>query len=71
MTAAAPSRPWWKKKRWRAALSLWLAIAYPATMFPAAYCTGRGWISGETYKAVYSPVRDAATWAGLPTRWKN
>ena len=37
-------RPWWRKKRWRVALALWLAVAYPLSVGPISYAEGRGWM---------------------------
>jgi hypothetical protein len=39
-----PRRPWWKKKRWGAALLLWLVAAYPLSGVAFCYAVGRGWV---------------------------
>jgi hypothetical protein len=40
-----PTRRWCRKKRWWAALVLWLLLAYPLGLGPAWYAGVRGWIS--------------------------
>ena len=49
-------KPWWKRKRWIAALVLWLVIAYPLSLWPVAYLVGRGWLPVTPVKAAYAPV---------------
>ena len=51
-----PKRPWWKTKRWRAAIALWLLIAYPLSLWPIAYLVGRGWVPLAPVKAAYAPL---------------
>jgi hypothetical protein len=53
--APEPRRPWWKKKRWAAALVLWLLVAYPLSAGPAVYAVARWWLPGQAL-AVYSPI---------------
>lgn len=59
MTASARRR-WWKKKRWRVVLALWVAVAYPASLGPANYALGRGWLdtgpASRTAEAFYLPL---------------
>jgi hypothetical protein len=72
MTSLAPQRLFWKRKRWIAAAVLWLVVvSYPVVSGPAAYCVGRGWIAGQTFNAVYAPVREVATRTGTNVRWMN
>ena len=59
-------RPSWKKKRWIAALALWLLIAYPASFIPAAYCLGRGWLPFEEGLTAYRPVIELGYAIGGP-----
>lgn len=49
-------RPWWRKKRYAAALALWLIAAYPLSLWPIAYLVGRGWLPVTIVKAVYAPI---------------
>ena len=53
-----PIRPWWKKKRWRAAILLWVAlpILYVAASGPVLYCTYRQWIPRSVFNAAYRPL---------------
>lgn len=56
----AVRRPWWKWKRWWAAVVVWLLVAYPASLGPVFYLFGRGAISGEAaagYSRVYALAR--------------
>lgn len=53
-------RPWWKKKLWAVALALWLAVAYPLSLWPVAYMVGRGWLTVAAVKTAYAPVLIAA-----------
>ena len=55
-----PRRPRWRRKRWAAALLLWLAAAYPLSLWPVAYAVSRGWLPVARLKAVYAPVLSAA-----------
>lgn len=54
--ASLATRPWWKKKRWLAALVLWVAVAYPLSAGPAAYCAARGWCPMGLANAAYAPL---------------
>lgn len=58
MDDASPKRRWWRKKRWAAALALWLAlpILYPLSAGPAFYAVVRGWTDRTTFNAAYRPV---------------
>ena len=68
MTAPA-RRPWYRKKRWIAALAVWLLIAYPVSEGPVRYAEYRGW---NPDMAVYRPLDAAERWVpGLWTfRWQ-
>ena len=70
MASSQPRRPWWKKKRWAAALALWLAVAYPVSEGPYEYARVRRWISDTT--AAYQPLDPVERWVpGLWTfRWQ-
>jgi len=41
-----------------AAFAVWLLVAYPLSIGPAAYCAGRGWIEpgGQALVAFYRPL---------------
>lgn len=54
-SASPPHRRWWTKKRWLAAIALWMLIAYPSSVGPAHYAVGRGWLPLWFLK-VYSPL---------------
>lgn len=56
MDEPKPKRPWWRKKRWWAVGLLWLAVAYPVSIGPAAYLAVRGVASYETYNTIYRPM---------------
>jgi hypothetical protein len=68
--AMEPKRPWWRKKRWAAAMLLWLfavTIIYPLSNGPYDYCLGRQWISASTWercRVIYVPVEKALVWSG-------
>ena len=58
MDELAPTRPWWRKKRWAVAFILWLAGVYPLGYGPAF---GYYWRTGdpavgEAFDAVYGPM---------------
>lgn len=54
---AEPVRtPWWKRKRWIAAGVIWLGVAYPLSLWPAAYLVGRGWLPVTAANVGYAPV---------------
>jgi hypothetical protein len=44
MNAGATKKPWWKKKRWRLALAVWLWAAYPFSVGPLLLFYRRGWL---------------------------
>lgn len=54
----SPRRSPWKKKRWIAALALWIAlpVLYALSDGPACYCVARGWLTEDAYAAVYGPI---------------
>jgi hypothetical protein len=52
----AARRPWWRKKRWAAALALWLPLLYAASAGPVSYAVGRAWVRPQTALALYRPV---------------
>jgi hypothetical protein len=52
-------RSWWRKKRWAAALLLWLIlipVLYVLSMGPAVYLFCNGWIGKEAYEAYATPT---------------
>lgn len=54
-----PTRQRRRRKRWVAAGLLWLLLTYPASLGPACYGFGRGWLpasSNATLEAVYAPL---------------
>ena len=54
-----PRRPWWKRRRWIAALAAYLLalpILYLLSGGPALYAVRRGWLSGPTIRPVYLPA---------------
>jgi hypothetical protein len=58
---AEPQRsPWWKRKRWIAAIVVWLVITYPLSIWPAAYAVERGWLPVGMANFCYTPVIAAA-----------
>lgn len=67
MKATEPSRPWWRKRRWQAALTLWLACCYFLAYGAGAYSVGRGWIPPGNHFAyqVFAPIGCAAHLLGL------
>lgn len=60
MTEPKPKRPWWRKKRWWAAIGLWLLILYPTSGGPVVGMTSRGllpaWLN-RFFVDFYAPVR--------------
>ncbi len=46
-------RPRWKKKRWAAALGLWLAVAYPLSAGPAYRAAQLRWVPWPVFHVVY------------------
>ena len=74
MTAPPPRRPWWKKKRTWAAMSLWLVAVYPYTVGPVQYAAQRDWLSPwawDVVRVVYAPIDPL--WATFPrlARWSG
>ena len=57
MNEPTPTRPWWRKRRWRLALTLWLVLPllYPASFGPVVYARARGWWSPPRW--LYEPLR--------------
>lgn len=49
-------RPWWKKKRWVAALAVWLVVMYPLGAGPFRYALIRGWLPDVLHGAVVQPM---------------
>lgn len=49
-------RPWWRKKRWIAAILLWLVITYPTSVGPAAYLLRLGILPFPTFEIIYRPL---------------
>ena len=70
MDDETPRKPWWKRKRWRLALVVWLALPalYVAGYGPAMYCSGRGWVSDEEADAAYAPMA-WERWRQGGSRW--
>lgn len=63
-------RPWWRTKRSCAAvLTIWLLVAYPLSSGPVVYLVGRGWVSPDTFNAIYLPVTTVADRVGLRSQW--
>jgi len=58
VTAAAPRRPWWRRKRTRAAVAVWLALPglYILSAGPACYAARRGWTTEGRVNAAYHLV---------------
>ena len=56
MTSDRHRRPWWKRKRWAAVFVLLLAVAYPASIGPAAFATVSGYLPYRTYAGIYGPL---------------
>ena len=53
-------RPWWRKKRWAAALAVWMALAYPLSVGPFDYAANRRWLPPALEAAgdpLYAPYR--------------
>jgi hypothetical protein len=63
----------WKRKRWIAAVILWLSLPalYPASLGPIGYACGRGWISREAVTEFYGPLRDMTGILGLRLQEDN
>lgn len=49
-------RPWWRKKRWAAALPLLVVAGYPACVAPVFYGVGRGWVPGWAAGVYLGPI---------------
>ena len=58
--AALPRKPWWKRKRWIAAILLWVVLAYPLSLWPVAYGVGRGWLPASQMRTYCAPVLSTA-----------
>ncbi len=66
----APARgPWWKKKRYAAALVVWLPLLYAMTAGPVSYGVGRGWVDPRTSLALYRPIAAAIEGTRLWDWW--
>src|SRR5690606_14751489 len=63
-----PRNPWWKRKRWIAALALWLAlpVLYPFSAGPAEYAVQRGWVYRSVVGPYYRPLRWATRGRRVP-----
>ena len=68
--------PFWKKKRWWAALLLWLLILYPLSSGPLTYAAARGLLPGSIVRAAVLPLHLACRLSpavndlfGLYTPW--
>ena len=63
-----PKRPWWRKRRWRIGVAVWLAwpIFYSLAGGPLAYCEARSWIDSGTWNLLYDrpfrPVHSSTGW---------
>jgi hypothetical protein len=51
-----PRKLFWKRKRWIAAVVVWLVVVYPLSVWPVAYAVGRGWLPITFVQAFYAPV---------------
>ncbi len=49
------TKPFWKRKRWIAAIGVWLIIVFLLLGGPSQYACRRGWLSGENVRIVYLP----------------
>lgn len=49
-------RPWWKRKRWRAAAVALLVSHYFVSEGPARYGVHRGWVSRSAVGSIYLPA---------------
>jgi hypothetical protein len=56
MDAEKSNKPWWRERRWRLALALWLTspILYPLSEGPVLYGHFRGWWPSPA--RLYAPV---------------
>lgn len=63
-----PRKPWWKRKRWIAAIALWLAlpVLYPFSVGPAEYAVQRGWVYSSVVAPYYRPLRWAMRGRRVP-----
>jgi hypothetical protein len=57
MTDPPPKRPWWTRRRWIAAASVWLLIAYTVGIGPVTYGFRRGWVPSWAAVPLLLPVR--------------
>lgn len=58
-----PCRPWWRKKRWRAAAAVAFLSAYPPSFFPACWALMR---LDPNARPGDVPRWEALTWAYRP-----
>lgn len=58
-------KAFYKRKRWIAVGVLWLVVAYPLSIGPAAYCVSRGWVSEQVVVVAYLPVLHLSSAAGM------
>lgn len=56
MEESRRERPWWRKKRWAAALLLWAGAAYSAMAGPAVYAVARAWLPSAFHEVAYTPL---------------
>jgi len=53
-------RPWYRKKRWAAAVAAWLVLIYPLSLGPAKYLLFRDFTPAlpfaSIFRAVYAPL---------------
>ena len=71
MTEPQPRRRWWTRKRWAAALAIWLVLpaGYVATVGTAWYCDARGWTPNELSWALTKPIDPLVEATGLERAW--
>ena len=71
MTAPPPRRPWWRRKRWRIALGVWLALPalYVLGSGPYGYCEGRGWCGNWPSRTIYQPFIRRIGDTAFGARW--
>ena len=63
-------RAWWKRRRWVAAIVLWLLVAHPLSIGPLSYSDTRGWIPGwdEGPAVIFAAPPGVIVFCDLPPR---
>ena len=60
--------PWWKRKRWRLAVGVWLGwpVLYALASGPLAYCEARFWsdsgLWNQLYYRPFEPIQSVTGW---------